>query len=64
MLGSMGQDGYEVTDNADEADTVIVNTCGSLKIPKRVDSKNFGNGRKKKWNIKKTSGRRVFDSKV
>lgn len=35
MLGTMMKDGYEVTDNSAEADTVIVNTCGFIEDAKR-----------------------------
>ena len=34
MLGSLVQDGYEVTNNEDEAHTVIINTCGFIKEAK------------------------------
>ena len=35
MLGSLSQDGYKVTDQADQADTVIVNTCGFIADSKK-----------------------------
>ena len=34
MLGSLSKDGYEVVDREDEADTVIVNTCGFIEDSK------------------------------
>ena len=34
MLGSLVQDGYEVTDSKEEAHTIIVNTCGFIKKAK------------------------------
>ncbi len=35
MLGSLMQEGYQVAENADEADTVIVNTCGFIEASKQ-----------------------------
>lgn len=35
MLGSLGSEGYKVVENADEADTVIVNTCGFIEDAKK-----------------------------
>lgn len=35
MLGSLSQEGYTVTENAAEAETVIVNTCGFIEDSKR-----------------------------
>ena len=35
MLGSLVQDGYQVVDSAEKADTVIVNTCGFIEASKR-----------------------------
>jgi ribosomal protein S12 methylthiotransferase len=35
MLGHLLKDGYSVTDNSDEADTVIVNTCGFVDDAKK-----------------------------
>ena len=35
MLGSLLRDGMQVTDNAEEADVVIVNTCGFIEGAKR-----------------------------
>ncbi|MCB0407245.1 MAG: 30S ribosomal protein S12 methylthiotransferase RimO [Bdellovibrionales bacterium] len=35
MLGSLSQEGYSVTENAEEADTVIVNTCGFIEDSKK-----------------------------
>lgn len=35
MLGSLMRDGYRVVENADEADTVIVNTCGFIEASKQ-----------------------------
>lgn len=34
MLGSLAREGYEVVENAEEADTVIVNTCGFIEDAK------------------------------
>src|SRR5438552_13405672 len=35
MLGSLLRDGMQVTENAQEADVVIVNTCGFIEASKR-----------------------------
>ncbi len=35
MLGALGQQGYRVVANAEEADTVIVNTCGFIEDAKK-----------------------------
>jgi ribosomal protein S12 methylthiotransferase len=35
MLGSLMNDGYSVTEDASEADTVIVNTCGFIEASKQ-----------------------------
>lgn len=35
MVGSLVQEGYEVVESADQADTVIVNTCGFIEASKR-----------------------------
>ena len=35
MLGHLMKDGYSVTDNSDEADTIVVNTCGFIEDAKR-----------------------------
>ena len=35
MLGSLSEDSYEVVENADQADTVIVNTCGFIESAKQ-----------------------------
>ncbi len=35
MLGSLNQEGYSVVENADDADTVIVNTCGFIEDSKK-----------------------------
>ncbi len=35
MLGQLLKDGYSVTDNAEEADTVVVNTCGFIDEAKK-----------------------------
>jgi ribosomal protein S12 methylthiotransferase len=35
MLGSLMRDGYRVVENAEEADTVIVNTCGFIEASKK-----------------------------
>lgn len=35
MLGSLMNDGYRVVENANEADTVIVNTCGFIEASKQ-----------------------------
>ena len=34
MMGQLKQAGYEITNNADEADTVVVNTCGFIESAK------------------------------
>lgn len=35
MLGSLMRDGYRVVENAEEADTVVVNTCGFIEASKQ-----------------------------
>jgi ribosomal protein S12 methylthiotransferase len=35
MMGRLRQDGYEITDKAEEADTVVVNTCGFIESAKK-----------------------------
>lgn len=35
MLGKLLQDGYSITENAEEADTVVVNTCGFVEDAKK-----------------------------
>jgi len=35
MLGSLMRDGYQVTESAEDADTVIVNTCGFIEASKQ-----------------------------
>ncbi|HAG91477.1 MAG TPA: 30S ribosomal protein S12 methylthiotransferase RimO [Bdellovibrionales bacterium] len=35
MLGSLMNDGYSVVENADDADTVVVNTCGFIEASKQ-----------------------------
>lgn len=35
MLGSLMRDGYSVVENAEDADTVIVNTCGFIEASKQ-----------------------------
>src|SRR4051812_5665966 len=35
MMGQLKQAGYEITNNADEADTVVVNTCGFIESAKQ-----------------------------
>lgn len=35
MLGALGRDGYRVVENAEEAETVIVNTCGFIDEAKK-----------------------------
>jgi ribosomal protein S12 methylthiotransferase len=35
MLGSLSQEGYQVVENPDEAETVIVNTCGFIEDSKQ-----------------------------
>ena len=35
MLGSLSQDGYSVVENPEDADTVVVNTCGFIEDSKR-----------------------------
>jgi ribosomal protein S12 methylthiotransferase len=35
MMGTLQQAGYEITNNADDADTVVVNTCGFIESAKQ-----------------------------
>src|SRR5258708_38506363 len=35
MMGQLKQKGYEITANAEEADTVVVNTCGFIDSAKK-----------------------------
>jgi ribosomal protein S12 methylthiotransferase len=35
MMGTLAAAGYEITNNADEADTVVVNTCGFIESAKQ-----------------------------
>jgi ribosomal protein S12 methylthiotransferase len=35
MMGTLQQAGYEITNNAEEADTVVVNTCGFIESAKQ-----------------------------
>jgi ribosomal protein S12 methylthiotransferase len=35
MMGTLAEAGYEITSNADEADTVVVNTCGFIESAKQ-----------------------------
>lgn len=35
MMGTLQQAGYEITSNSDEADTVVVNTCGFIESAKQ-----------------------------
>lgn len=35
MMGQLTEAGYEITSNADEADTVVVNTCGFIESAKQ-----------------------------
>src|SRR6476661_6298025 len=35
MMGKLAAAGYEITNNADEADTVVVNTCGFIESAKQ-----------------------------
>lgn len=35
MMGTLAQSGYEITSSADEADTVVVNTCGFIDSAKQ-----------------------------
>src|SRR5690242_20419562 len=35
MMGQLAAAGYEITSNADEADTVVVNTCGFIESAKQ-----------------------------
>lgn len=54
MLGSLTQEGYSVTDNADEADTVIVNTCGFIEDSKKESIQTIIEmGEKKSGKLKK-----------
>ena len=34
MMGQLKEAGYEITNNADEAETVVVNTCGFIESAK------------------------------
>ena len=34
-MGQLADAGYEITSNADEADTVVVNTCGFIESAKQ-----------------------------
>src|SRR5215217_8200749 len=35
MMGQLKEAGYEITNNADEAETVVVNTCGFIESAKQ-----------------------------
>src|SRR5437868_4416546 len=35
MMGTLAQSGYEITSDASEADTVVVNTCGFIESAKQ-----------------------------
>ena len=35
MMGTLAEAGYEITNNADEAETVVVNTCGFIESAKQ-----------------------------
>ncbi len=35
MMGQLAEAGYQITNNADEADTVVVNTCGFIEAAKQ-----------------------------
>src|ERR1044072_2101754 len=35
MMGQLQQSGYQITANAEEADTVVVNTCGFIDSAKK-----------------------------
>src|SRR6185369_11360578 len=35
MMGQLAEAGYEITSNADEAETVVVNTCGFIEAAKQ-----------------------------
>src|SRR3984885_14965628 len=35
MLGSLSHDGYKVVENAEDADTVVINTCGFIEASKQ-----------------------------
>jgi len=35
MMGQLKQNGYEITSNAEEADTIVVNTCGFIDSAKK-----------------------------
>ena len=35
MMGTLEQAGWEITNNADEAETVVVNTCGFIESAKQ-----------------------------
>ena len=35
MMGQLAEAGYEITNSAEEADTVVVNTCGFIESAKQ-----------------------------
>ena len=35
MMGQLQQSGYQVTSNANEAETIVVNTCGFIDSAKK-----------------------------
>ena len=35
MMGQLKANGYEITANADDADTIVVNTCGFIDSAKK-----------------------------
>ena len=35
MMGTLAEAGYEITNNAEDADTVVVNTCGFIESAKQ-----------------------------
>ncbi|PYS69190.1 MAG: 30S ribosomal protein S12 methylthiotransferase RimO, partial [Acidobacteria bacterium] len=35
MMGQLKHNGYEITPNAEEADTIVVNTCGFIDSAKK-----------------------------
>ena len=39
MMGQLKQKGFQITAEAEEADTVVVNTCGFIDSAKKEDRK-------------------------
>lgn len=66
MLGSLMNKGYSVAEEADAADTIVVNTCGFIEASKKESIQKIldMSELKKNGKLKKTSGRRLFNSKI